>query len=483
MTVALKIMPLFGEGTFAKSAVVTRQRRLNVYLEQRKDRDKTRIAIYGTPGLVLDFSVSTPFDQPLRGFQGTQTALYAVSYNQFLSLSSTGSTLASGTLGTTAGLVSIAYSPTQVVIVDGSSGYTYTPATTTFATIPSFPATGARTVTFVAGFFVAEQPGTQKFWVSNAFDGTTWNPLSFASAASGSDNIVAVNNLNGNLIVFRQLGMEFWQNQGLVPQPFAPILSGANNWGLAAIFSVVHVLGANDQDTLVFLGQSESGQVQLVQVSGFTPQVISDPDMESIWNSFSVVSDATAYTYQVDTHRFYQINFPTANRSFIFDMSTGVPGEVQTGTSVTPVRHTGNLGTYYAGQTLVADYATNQVYTLNPNVYTDNGVTIIRQIITRHVLSSFNRIRVSMLYLDMETGVGLQSGQGSNPQIMLEYSKDNGRTWSAQRWASSGLVGNYIARVIWRRFGCTRDATWRITMSDPVKFVITEGAFKMRAAA
>jgi hypothetical protein len=481
--IPLKIMPLFGEGTFAKSAVVTRQRRLNVYFEQRKDRDKTRIAIYGTPGLVADFTTNTPLGLPLRGFQGTQTALYLAAYNQFQSVAANGSVLASGTLSTTAGLVSIAYSSTQVVIVDGSNGYTYTPATTTFATISSFPATGARTVTFVAGFFVAEQPGTQTFWVSNAFDGTTWNSLSFANASSDSDNILAVENLNGNLIVFMQQGMEFWQNQGLTPQPFAPILSATNTWGLAAIFSVVHVPAANDQDSLIFLAQSTSGQIQCVQVTGFSPQVISDPDVESIWNSFSVTSDATAYTYQIDTHRFYQLNFPTGNRSFLYDVSTGVWSEVQTGTSVLPVRHTGNLATYYAGNILVADYATNQVYTLSPNVYTDNGVTIIRQIITRHVLSSFNRIRISMLYLDMETGVGLQSGQGSNPQIMLEYSKDNGRTWSAQRWASSGLVGNYIARVIWRRFGCTRDATWRITMSDPVKFVVTEGAFKIRAAA
>jgi len=476
-------MPLFGAGTYAKSAVVTRQRRLNVYLENRRDKDKTRIAIYGTPGLVSSFTTTTPSGLPLRGFQGTSTALYLAAYNQFQSVAANGSVLASGTLNTTSGLVSIAYSSTQVVIVDGNTGYTYTPSTNTFAQIPSFPAIGARTVTFVSGFFVAEQPGTQTFWVSNAFDGTTWNALSFSNASSDSDNILAVENLNGNVVIFMQQGQEFWQNQGLVPQPFAPILSATNTWGLGAIFSIVHVPAANDQDSLIFLAQSTSGQVQCVQINGFSPTVISDPDVESIWNSFSVTSDATAYSYQIDTHRFYQLNFPTANRSFLYDVSTGVWSEVQTGPSVTPSRHTGNLGTYYAGQTLVADYATNQVYSISPNVYTDNGQTTIRQIITRHVLSNFNRIRVSMLYLDMETGVGLQSGQGSNPQIMLEYSKDNGRTWSAQRWASSGLVGNYIARVIWRRFGCTRDATWRITMSDPVKFVITDGAFRMRAAA
>jgi len=43
-----------------------------------------------------------------------------------------------------------------------------------------------------------------------------------------------------------------------------------------------------------------------------------------------------------------------------------------------------------------------------------------------------------------------------------------------------GRVGQYRTRVIWRRFGSTRDATWKIRMSDSVKFVITEGAIKLQ---
>jgi hypothetical protein len=476
----VKVAALFGASTGSKSFAVTRQRRLNVYFEDRRDGDKTKVAIYGTPGLIAQFTTQTSLGLPLRAFQGTESSLYLVAYNQFQSVDSLGNPLFTGTLNTSAGPVSIAYSSTQVLIVDGSTAYLFTRATGVFALVSSFPAIGAKTSTFVAGFFVAEQPGTQNFWVSNAFDGSTWNALAFAAAASDSDNILAVDNLNGNLIIFMEQGMEFWQNQGLTPQPFAPVLSAANPWGLGAIFSRCHMTAANDQDSIVFLGETRAGTKQLVQVVGFSPKVISDPDTESIWNSFAVSSDATAYTYQVDTHRMYQINFPSTNRSWIYDGSTGIMSEVQTGPSVIPSRHTGNIGTYYAGQTLVADYATNLVYRLDPNAYTDNGATIIRQLITRHILSNFNRIRISLLYLDMETGVGLQSGQGSNPQIMLEYSKDNGRTWSAQRWASSGLVGQYLTRVLWRRFGSTRDATFRITQSDPVKFVITEGAMRVR---
>lgn len=443
-------------------------------MENRQDGDKTRVAVFGTPGLVASFMLSTPFSQPVRGFLGTQSALYIVSYNQFQSVSATGVVLASGTLGTTAGIVSLAFSPTQVVVTDGSLGYLYVPATQTFSTLGGAFPNGARTVTFVAGFFVAEQPNSSQFWVSDVNDGSTWDALAFASASSYSDNILAVDNLSGNLIIFCEQHMEAWQNVGTQPEPFAPILSAANEFGLAALFSRAHV-----SQTIIFLAQTREGQVQFVQLNGYNAQVISNPDLEYIINQFSVVSDAVALTYEIDTHKFYQVSFPTANRSFLYDTSTGLWSDVQTGPSVTPSRHWGNLSTYYAGRTLISDYATNQVYTISPTQYTDNGQIIVREIITRHILSDFNRVRISLVYIDMETGVGLQTGQGVNPQIMLQYSKDNGRTWSAERWVSSGLVGQYLTRVLWRRFGSTRDATFRIRMTDPVKFVITEGAIKL----
>lgn len=471
-----RIISLFGAGTVSNSDVVTRQRRLNCYFENRRDKDKTAIACYGTPGLAAAFMPSTPLNSPLRGFLGTQNSLFLVAYNRFQSVSASGSSLFSSSVNTSSGICSLAFNETQVVIVDGSEGYLYTPGSSTFAVIgASFP-NGARTVTYVSSFFVAEQPGTQQFWVSNAGDGSTWGGLAFASASAYSDNVLAVDNLAGILWVFSQQHIEPWQAQGTMPQPFAPIVAGVSEYGLAAIFSRAHV----DQ-SIIFLAQTREGQVQFVRLQGFVFNRISDPDIERIINGFSTVSDAVALSYESGEHKFYQISFPTANRSFLYDTSTGLWSDVQTGPSISPVRHQANLSAYYAGQTYVSDYATNQVYTLSPTAYTDNGTTIARELVTRHVLSNFDRIRISLLYLDMETGVGLQTGQGSNPQIMLQYSKDNGRTWSAERWVALGPIGQYLTRVIWRRFGSTRVATFRIRMTDPVQFVVATAAMKVRA--
>lgn len=507
-------------------------------------------------------------------------------------------------------------------MVDGQgTGLLYTISSNSAAAV-TWPSTFVPyTCVYVAGFFVVEQPGTNVFWVSNFNDGSTWGSTAFAYAVSDSDQIVAVDQLFGNLLIFMNIGMEFWQDQGLLPQPFAPILSAANNYGLAAIWSRAHV----DQG-IIFLARNPEGGLQFVQlVNVYSPQVVSDADIDDLVNSFSVTSDAVALVYQVGQHKFYQCTFVSENRTLLLDCSTRQWSEVQAGTSVVPVRHQANFSvttnsafsvttepefddsitagqfvthggavstgysngldpnntglvfgsisnsvdqngntisgiytnssfsvhqssltmpfasdpgisyfyaltvagsvypsmlanySYTSGyaiwiwpqsvsplfplisggkyaikivymaptisvsgyQTYFSDYQNGNVYTMNEDSYTDNGVPIVREIITRHVLSNFNRVRPSLIYFDMETGVGLQSGQGQNPTVMIQYSKDDGRTWSGERYIPLGAVGMYQTRVVARRFGSTRTATWRIRMTDPVKFVITEGAIKI----
>lgn len=62
---------------------------------------------------------------------------------------------------------------------------------------------------------------------------------------------------------------------------------------------------------------------------------------------------------------------------------------------------------------------------------------------------------------------------GTNPQLALSYSKDEGHTWSAPQFTSLGSIGNYLNRVIWRRLGQGRDWVWRISCSDPIKLTLT----------
>ena len=78
----------------------------------------------------------------------------------------------------------------------------------------------------------------------------------------------------------------------------------------------------------------------------------------------------------------------------------------------------------------------------------------------------------NQLEVEFEAGVGLATGQGSDPQAVLDWSDDGGHTWGNEHWVDIGEIGEYKARAVWRRLGRSRNRTYRLTVSDPVKVVI-----------
>lgn len=487
MTQKLKRLPIFGEGIYSKSPVVTRQRRLNCYLEVRKDDDKSSIVCYGTPGLTLAFNPSGT--SPARGLVGNDHALYEVVGSQVLSLSPTGTLLASGSIGTNAGLVGMALNPTQVMIVDGSTGYVFNPITGAITAPTGFP-NGARTVAYCNGFFICELPGTNQFFVCNLNDGTVWSGLSFAAAVQAIDGIAAIDTIGGLLIIFTYGHIEFWQNVGANPEPFQYITNSATMYGLEAIYSRAHV-----GDSILFLAhtgggsfQNSSGSFQVARIKGYTVEIVSTTDIDNIIQSVarsSQITDATAYSYQQDGHLFYQLNLPSANnglgRSLLFDATTNLWSEVQSGiTAAYAARHLGNLAAAAFNQTFVADYSNGNIYNYSPDVYTDNGNTILREVVTRTGVNDFNTFRCSAFYLDMETGVGATvPGPGYNPKVSIECARDN-RDFGPPRLFDLGKQGAYWTRVIGRRWGRAKQMTFRVRMTSPVPFVITAGAAMTR---
>lgn len=86
----------------------------------------------------------------------------------------------------------------------------------------------------------------------------------------------------------------------------------------------------------------------------------------------------------------------------------------------------------------------------------------------------------NVLELLPQPGVGLISGQGEDPQVMLSISRDGGQTWGTERWVSAGEQGQYKKRVRWLRNGRYRNGVAKIVVSDPVdwQFVKMMGTFR-----
>jgi hypothetical protein len=141
-------------------------------------------------------------------------------------------------------------------------------------------------------------------------------------------------------------------------------------------------------------------------------------------------------------------------------------------------RHRSNCQANFVGQVLVGDWENGRVYAFDLEVYQDNN-DLQRWLRSWRALptgqNTLKRTAHHALQLDCETGIGINTGQGSNSQVMLRWSDDGGHTWSNEHWASMGKLGEYGKRVIWRRLGMTaklRDRVYEISGSDPVKIAI-----------
>lgn len=454
------IIPLFGLGQKSKSVTVSAQRHLNLYAEVTMDADKTPLAFYGTPGLNLFTSFG---DTPVRGSIAVGDFLYVVHRGTFYEVNNAGIKVSRGILNTTSSRVSLSYNGLQIGIVDGLNMYMYNLTTLAFAIVTSGLMARPIDITFQDHFFIASFFNSGIFQLSAIDDGTTWNALDFASAESNPDNLIRCIADHGEIVLCGTNTIEFWGNTGALDFPYANQRGSTLEFGVAAPYSLVKY-----NDSLAGLMKNQMGQVQVMILRGHALQKISTTDIDSIVNDYATVSDATAFAYLLGGHPMYEINFPSANQSWLYDFNTNLWTELQSNGN----RHLAEICTDYINNPRVSDYANGNIYTLDQNSYTENGVSITREIQARHYFTNYSKLRVIKMQVDFETGIGLSSGQGINPQVMLQISRDNGHTWGNELWVSLGAIGKYLTRAIWWRLGFARDFVFKLRITDPVKVVI-----------
>lgn len=457
-------IPLFGVGLQGKSPKVTAQKRQNCYLEFQPEGEHTRVAIYGTPGLELFVSFG---DTPARGmhsFPGN-SKLYVVHRGTLWEVDNAGTKTNRGTLNTTSGRVSMANNGTQICIVDGTDGWIFNTSTNAFTEITDaqFPSSPT-TVTFHNGRFIVNKGSTGEFYASDAYDGLAWTALMFATAESIPDNLIRVE-ARDELVLFGDLTTEFWADTGSAGFPYARIPGSTLRWGLAARWSVAHLSGS-----FAFLAQNEMGEVIVALLDGFGIKRLSNFELEHTINNYATVSDATAFAYMLGGHPMYQISFPTAGYTWLYDGSTELWSSLK---SANINRHRAEVHANFINKNVVSDYSDGSLYRLKPDVYTDNGDSIALELISAHVIEDDKNVAHWSLELLMDTGVGLATGQGSDPQAMLQVSRDGGRSFGTELWAGIGATGEYTKRVKWRRLGRARDAVYKVRITDPIPRRIT----------
>lgn len=216
-------------------------------------------------------------------------------------------------------------------------------------------------------------------------------------------------------------------------------------------------------------------------MNGYVPQRISTHAVENSLNG-QTITDAVAWTYQLEGHEVYVISFPTIQLTWCYDIATQMWHKwLYTNNLGQYERCRGNCAAVFQGYVLVGDYSNGKIYHLDRNVYTDDGQNVKRLRRAVHLTTDLQRQYFEELQLQFQPGVGLSTGQGDDPQAMLRWSSDGGSTWSNEHWTTIGKIGKYTNRAIWRRLGTARDRIFEVTVSDPVKAVIISANLKMTA--
>ena len=158
---------------------------------------------------------------------------------------------------------------------------------------------GAVTVGYIDGYFVFNQPDSQIIWVTSLLDGTSIDPLEFASAEGSPDGLVSLIVDHREVWLFGTNSVEVWYDAGLTDFPLTRIQGAYNEIGCAAAYSVAKL-----DNGLFWLGSDARGRGIVYRANGYTGQRISTHAVEFAIQSYNDISDAIAYTYQQEGHAF-----------------------------------------------------------------------------------------------------------------------------------------------------------------------------------
>jgi len=346
-----------------------------------------------------------------------------------------------------------------------------------FSQLPSSDGafTGGTNVDVVDNYFVYNRPDTQQFGCSNVLSPISGS-TNFSSKDGAPDDLVTLIVDHREIYLLGETSSEVWVDQGTSPFPFNRIPGTSTQHGIVSAFSVSR-LG----NSFAYLSKNNRGTAQIVQMNGYVPQRISTHAVENSLTN-QTITDAIAWTYQLEGHEVYVISFPTLQLTWCYDIATQMWHKwLYTNNLGQYERCRGNCSAVFQGYVLVGDYSNGKIYKLERNIYTDDGQHVKRLRRAPHLTVDLQRQYFEELQLQFQPGVGLSTGQGEDPQAMLRWSSDGGSTWSSEHWTTIGKIGKYTNRAIWRRLGTARDRIFEVSVSDPVKAVIVSANLKMTA--
>ena len=391
-----------------------------------------------------------PLLVPLAAYTWPNQAIFIMSQAALYTVDRSWNLTALGTITTTTGICSMADNGTTLVLVDGSTngyqidltGRVMTPITEAANGPPPDSGSvygfyGANRVDILDGFLVLNDPGTSNFYCT--YDNEiTFDSLYFASKNAYSDNLVSIIVTKREIWLIGLKTTEIWFDAGDASFPFEILPGPFVSHGCSALYSV-----AQNNGVIYWLSEDQAGQCLLLRGEGYTAVDITTQAISYEWSNYSRTDDAEAFCFQQSGHFYYQINFPTADKSWRWDNSTHQWSEVlYTDNNGVHHRHRASCGIFAYGINVVGDWETGQLYQLDPNAYTDAGQPMQFRRGYPHIMDDGKRVRYRRFDFDIAVGLASYYPSSAPPKFALRWSDTRGKRGVLLFFSRWGLPGS-----------------------------------------
>lgn len=393
---------------------------------------------------------------------------YVVNGNALYSFDSAGAYTNYGFISGT-GRVSMASNGTKLaIVVPGGNAYQFDSSTSTITQVTDPDYVTADTVVFKDGYYVYTASDGSIFFNSALNDPLTFDALDFGTAEINPDRIIAAHVNHNELFILGEETIEVFQNIGGSGFPFQRIQGANIQKGCYAKFSPIEF-----DNTFMFVGGGVNEKAAIWRVVSSQSAVkVSTDAIDYAIQKFTDAEIANAFSYTFSVNGQFIVAFTFESETipditFCYNGTSKKWFQMQSGLSDNKWRVSAIVQAY--GEILCSDTEDGRLGKLD-DVYTEYGDTIYQERTSQPYMIDGSSQYWAENELFMESGVGLTSGQGSDPQIRMSYSDDGGRTFSAERARSFGKIGEYNKRIVWRRLGRVPfNRVVRLKNTDPVK--------------
>lgn len=343
-------------------------------------------------------------------------------------------------------------------------------------TDPDFTSRGAGNVEFLENFLLFREPNSNRIFGAELGSATDFDSLDFVNADSHPDSLMGIFADQRNLIAFGKKTTEMYTNTGAAGFPFERIINATIQVGLA---------GENLYERCFDVVYFVADDLTVRRLDGNQPVRVSTHYIEQLLQNSFTLSSGRTFSYWYEGHFF--VGFTFAEGTIVYDAVTQEWHERE---SYDLPNWRFGYSQRFADKWLFGDHDSNEVVELDISTFNE-AVTDSNMAANVHrmewtyqpIFASGIRAFHDRLEVRFESGVGITTGQGSDPQIMMEYSDDGGRTWRALPARTLGKKGEYRDRAVWHNLGSSRQRVYRGSVSDPVRVYIGDTITEVRGGS